>query len=674
MRLARFNFAVQDDEGNVVDGATLTLTKEFTVAPGIAFSDIGGTVSLGSSWIAADGADAGFHAAGGWYRIDAVKGAFSRTWRYQMIGTAQAQDADVAGGTDGIRMVFDDATSAADPGSGFFRGNSLTFASITALYIDNEAYGSASITAWLDSLDDGGTSVHRGILRVEHSTDPLTWAEFNVSGSVVDSTGYRTITVTPRASAGFPFEAGDFFSLSSNRTGISGANGVNGTSALTVIRCVSTANVNVANGLEQGDTVDGVSVTAGDLVLLAGQTAPAENGIYVAVGAGAGAASRHASFDTYDECPGACFSVLEGTSNGRAIWQCTSVPGGTINVTALNFVRRAGPLTPGMINGTLVESHSGNAVTFAVKTLAGADPSPADPVQFVFQNGAGAYVMRCATSALAITISSGSTLGVANATAFRVWITAIDNAGTVELAAVNCRSGNDILALDDWAPYSSTTEGGAGAADSAQVLYSATGRTSKYICIVGFADYGDQGAGAYGLVTAGTWVVSPTSLVLFNQSVPRPGQVIRSKQVTLDTVFTSATAGAWTDITGMSGAITLRSPCNLVRSEYNLGATQTSGNYLHFRMRRGSTSIGVGQAATSREQVTTSTNRTTSAVSIPPNSAVVYDFPGATGAQTYKVQFFLQGGTAYINEASDDTNSAGYPRSASMLTLTEIMG
>jgi hypothetical protein len=40
----------------------------------------------------------------------------------------------------------------------------------------------------------------------------------------------------------------------------------------------------------------------------------------------------------------------------------------------------------GMLNGKLVASVASNALTIAVKTLAGNDPSASDPVFFVFRD------------------------------------------------------------------------------------------------------------------------------------------------------------------------------------------------------------------------------------------------------------------------------------------------
>lgn len=178
-----------------------------------------------------------------------------------------------------------------------------------------------------------------------------------------------------------------------------------------------------------------------------------------------------------------------------------------------------------MVNGTLVESHASNAVTFAVKTLAGADPSSGDPVKFYFRNataGTGDFVERLVTGALNITVSSGSTLGFTSGVAARVWIGALDNAGTVELFVVNCLSGIDVYPLGQFPLVTTVAEGGAGAADSAHVAYSATARTAKAYVIVGYASY------ETGLSTAGTWATSPTRLHLQGPNDPIPGVYINA--------------------------------------------------------------------------------------------------------------------------------------------------
>jgi hypothetical protein len=100
-----------------------------------------------------------------------------------------------------------------------------------------------------------------------------------------------------------------------------------------------------------------------------------------------------------------------------------------------------------------------------------------------------------------LVISSGSTLGTVNAIASRIVVIALNNAGTIELAAVNISGGNQ---LDETNLISTTAEGGAGAADSANVIYSTTARTSVAYRVIGFIDSTQA--------TAGTWATAPSTI------------------------------------------------------------------------------------------------------------------------------------------------------------------
>lgn len=257
---------------------------------------------------------------------------------------------------------------------------------------------------------------------------------------------------------------------------------------------------------------------------------------------------------------------LEGIGTGRA--KLTADPTAALHVATKQYVEEASA-TFGIVNGTIVESHAGNAVTFAIKTLAGADPSAADPVTVIFRNATAAtgdYVKRLITAALSLTVTSGSTLGAANATPFKVWLLLIDNAGTVLLGAVNSLSGTSIMALRESMLISTTAEGGAGAADSAQVVYASSAVSSKAFRFAGFAEYGS------GLTTAGTWAASPTKLQIDGPGVAKPGEVVQVQRNDTGAVATGTTAIPYDDtipqITEgdqyMTQAITPMSAANLL--------------------------------------------------------------------------------------------------------------
>lgn len=129
----------------------------------------------------------------------------------------------------------------------------------------------------------------------------------------------------------------------------------------------TTANITLS-GLQ---TIDGYTVVAGDEVLVMNQTAPAQNGIYVAA---TGAWSRSPNADTWNEHVNVVVSVLRGTTNGNVIWYSNAPASGTLGTTAITFSQwmRATEYTAG--NGL---TRSGN--TFAINAVSS---------QFEFSGGA----------------------------------------------------------------------------------------------------------------------------------------------------------------------------------------------------------------------------------------------------------------------------------------------
>lgn len=213
---------------------------------------------------------------------------------------------------------------------------------------------------------------------------------------------------------------------------------------------------------------------------------------------------------------------LESSTAGSSVG-AGAVTAPTLSASAMGLV--------GMINGTIVPSVAGSALTIALKTLAGADPSASDPVYAIFRNATAAtgdYTVLTITAATSLVISSGSAMGVvANNTAFRLWVVGFNDAGTFRLGAINCLSGTDIYPLSGWGIASSTAEGGAGAADSAQVFYTGTAVASKAYFPICYMTWES------GLAALSTWSAGPTRTQLFGAGVPLPGTVVgRARQAT----------------------------------------------------------------------------------------------------------------------------------------------
>ncbi|MBV5268987.1 MAG: hypothetical protein JZU55_02550, partial [Afipia sp.] len=204
--------------------------------------------------------------------------------------------------------------------------------------------GASDVENFLLALDDS-TSTVKGTIVLSRPTDESQSA-FDVT-AVTDATDYVKVAVSNHSGA-TAFAAVDEISIqfyragdkgntgaagSNGSNGTNGTNGIDGASALTVVRVAATTNVTIASALENGDSLDGVTLATNDLVLLAGQSAPEENGVYVV--AASGAASRASAFAAYNDHPGRYFSVMEGTAGADKLYRCTSDKGGTLGTTAI---------------------------------------------------------------------------------------------------------------------------------------------------------------------------------------------------------------------------------------------------------------------------------------------------------------------------------------------------
>jgi hypothetical protein len=111
----------------------------------------------------------------------------------------------------------------------------------------------------------------------------------------------------------------------------------------------TTANVNLSSDLENGDTLDGVTLATGNRILVKNQTTQSENGIYVV--AASGAPSRATDFDAPAEIDGGDFVfVTGGTANDNTGWVQTNIVG-TVGTDAIAFSQFSGAGTYTAGNG-----------------------------------------------------------------------------------------------------------------------------------------------------------------------------------------------------------------------------------------------------------------------------------------------------------------------------------
>ncbi len=178
--------------------------------------------------------------------------------------------------------------------------------------------------------------------------------------------------------------------------------------------------------------------------------------------------------------------------------------GGTTPASSLIALGAAAALQlSAPLNLGLAASVGSSALTIALKGADGNDPSATNPVVIPFRNvtlATGTPSFLTITAATSLVISSGSTLGFTSGAQGRLVIVGFNDGGTFRLGVINLPLGASLA--DGIA--SSTAEGGAGGADSANVIYTGTAVTSKAMVVLGFL-YATE-------ATAGTWATAPSTL------------------------------------------------------------------------------------------------------------------------------------------------------------------
>lgn len=240
--------------------------------------------------------------------------------------------------------------------------------------------------------------------------------------------------------------------------------------------------------------------------------------------------------------------VSEGSGN----WRCTlyqrksgnALAGGTGTVTTLTSNDGSAAITnptttpdiavngswmmgQSLVNGSLDATVSGSALTVALKIFGGStNPSASGPLKPSFRSStatSGVNSTMSITSATSVVAPNGATLGVTSGKAFNIWVVLFDNAGSPMLGLVNCLSGKNIMSLHEHQLLSSTTIGTG--SDSAQVIYSTTGVTSKPFRIIGHLEWSG------GLSSAGAWDSAPTKIHSYTPGSAKPNDVVQTLRV-----------------------------------------------------------------------------------------------------------------------------------------------
>jgi hypothetical protein len=148
---------------------------------------------------------------------------------------------------------------------------------------------------------------------------------------------------------------------------------------------------------------------------------------------------------------------------------------------------------------------------------------------------------------------------------------------------------------------------------------------------------------------------------------------------TIKTDTFSTTASSFTTITGLSQAITPSATSSkiLIIVSLSAGITNSDGNVGYFAISGGNTATYTGDAAGNRKRTVHWVRRpgdsATVAATNMPMTMVYLDSPNTTSAVTYNATAYVNGGTAYVNRAGVDTDDGSWGRSASTITVMEIL-
>ena len=310
-----------------------------------------------------------------------------------LTGTLALSALEIDGGTDigadladADLMIVDDAAggtnrkstltrmkkyiySAISSGATVTNSGALTLAntSVTngmlAGSIANGKLANSSITIGSDAVALGGTQTDlNGLTSVDVDNitiDGNTISTTNTNGNLLlspNGTGTVDVANSRITTVATPTGATD----AANKAYVDAQ--LQGLDVKNSVRVATTANGTLATAFANGQTVDGITLSTGDRILLKDQSTGSENGIYTVNSSGA--PTRATDFDADSEVTGGTFFfVEEGTVNADNGFVMTNDGSVTVGTTALTFTQFSGA---GQVIAGAALVKSGNTINVAV--------------------------------------------------------------------------------------------------------------------------------------------------------------------------------------------------------------------------------------------------------------------------------------------------------------------
>lgn len=201
-----------------------TAAGSATAASGSASTAATSATNAGTSGSAAAGSATAASGSATAASGSATAAATSATNAATSATSAAASASSTATSVAALGYTFSTTTTDADPGNGTLRLNNASAALATAAYVDNLDAGGATVSGMLDTFDDS-TNIIKGQLTLRSKANAAISYAYNVTGAVVDGTGYRKLTLGYISGGGtLPTTANGIW-LMFDRAGDKGADG-----------------------------------------------------------------------------------------------------------------------------------------------------------------------------------------------------------------------------------------------------------------------------------------------------------------------------------------------------------------------------------------------------------------------------------------------------------------
>ena len=320
------------DSTVVTESSTDTLTNKTISGSSNTLSNIANSSLTNSSITVTDGSNSTATALGG------------------TITYAAGEGLDVAESSGTITYSGEDATTS-NKGVASFDTNNFSVSS-GAVSIKTAGVGNTAVATGIDATKIADGSVtnsefqYIGGLTSDAQTQltgKLTASNnlSDVSSASTSRTNLGLGTVATQDSNSIAITGGSVTGMSAPSSGSDVATKtyvddlVAGLKTRIITRVATTGNVDLTADLQNGDTIDGITLATGNKVLVKSQTDATENGIYDVVASGT--ATRNSDYDTVSELAGQLVIVQEGTANADEIYLCTTDNSGTIGSVNITF-------------------------------------------------------------------------------------------------------------------------------------------------------------------------------------------------------------------------------------------------------------------------------------------------------------------------------------------------